>query len=86
MTFVLVEAVKNTNIAVYQNNKSMDQQNSDFNYFLENMGNLYQKYGNKFVAVKNQNIIGTYNNFNKAFELTVKNFSFFLGGLNIKFV
>jgi len=44
----------------------------DFNYFLENMNKLYRKYGNKFVVVKNQNVLGAYNDFNKALETTLK--------------
>ena len=44
----------------------------DFNYFLENMGNLYRKYGNKFVVLKNQKILGAYDNFNIALETTLK--------------
>jgi len=50
----------------------MDQQDLDFNYFLENMNKLYRKYGNKFVVVKNQNVLGAYNDFNKALETTLK--------------
>jgi len=54
------------------NNNYMDHQNIDFYYFLENMESLYRKHGNKFVAVKNKNILGVYDNFNNAFESTIK--------------
>lgn len=50
----------------------MDQQNLDFDYFLENMEELYRVYRHKFVAIKNRNILGTYNSFIKAYESTLK--------------
>ena len=50
----------------------MNQQDLDFTYFLENMGKLYQKYGHKFVVVKNQNILAAYDDFNKALEKILK--------------
>jgi hypothetical protein len=50
----------------------MDQQDLDFNYFLENMENLYRSHGHKFVAVKNLNILGIYDNFSEALESTLK--------------
>jgi hypothetical protein len=50
----------------------MDQQNLDFDYFLENMGTLYREYGNKFVVIKNQNVLGVYDNFNSAYETTLE--------------
>jgi len=50
----------------------MNQQDSDFNYFLENMNNFYRSYGQKFVVVKNQGVLGVYENFNKALESTLK--------------
>jgi len=50
----------------------MNQQDLDFNYFLENMNNFYRSYGQKFVVVKNQGVLGVYENFNKALETTLK--------------
>jgi len=50
----------------------MDQQDLDFQYFLENMDALYREHGQKFVAVKNQSILGVYDNFSEAFESTLK--------------
>jgi hypothetical protein len=50
----------------------MDQQDLDFNYFLENMENFYHAYGHKFVVVKNHGILGVYENFNNALESTLK--------------
>jgi len=50
----------------------MNQQDQDFNYFLENMENLYHTHGHKFVVVKNQSIMAVYNNFMDAYETTAK--------------
>jgi len=50
----------------------MNQQDLDFNYFLENMNDFYRSYGQKFVVVKNQGILGVYENFNNALESTLK--------------
>ena len=50
---------------------SMEQQNLDFNYFIENMAELYRKYGHKFIVVKNQNILGAYDDFMIAYENTL---------------
>jgi len=50
----------------------MEQQNLDFKYFLENMGNFYRTYGQKFVVVKNQSILAVYDNFMDACENTLK--------------
>lgn len=33
---------------------------SDFDFFIENYQNLYEKYGHKFLAVKNKEILGAY--------------------------
>jgi len=50
----------------------MDQQNLDFNYFLENMEDFYRKYGHKFIVVKNKSVLGTYDDFINAYESTLK--------------
>jgi len=50
----------------------MDKQNIDFKYFLKNMGKFYTEYGHKFVAVKNKNILGVYEDFNEALDNTLK--------------
>lgn len=34
---------------------------TDFNFFIENYQEFYQKYGHKFLAIKNKNILGAYN-------------------------
>jgi len=50
----------------------MTMQDQDFDYFLKNMDKLYKTHGQKFVTVKNQNFLGTYNTFNEALETTLK--------------
>jgi len=50
----------------------MDQQDIDFNYFLENMESFYSTYGQKFVVVKNRSVLGVYDNFDDALETTLK--------------
>ena len=50
----------------------MNAQDKDFDYFLANMQNLFSKHGHKFVAVKNQSILGVYDTFNDALENTLK--------------
>jgi len=50
----------------------MNQQDQDFNYFLENMENLYRTYGQKFVVVKNHSILAVYDDFMAAYENTLK--------------
>jgi len=47
-------------------------QDQDFEYFLRNMERLYQAHGHKYVAIKNQNILGVYGSFNDALENTIK--------------
>jgi len=47
-------------------------QDQDFDYFLQNMEGLYQTHGHKFVAIKNQTILGIYDTFNDALESTLK--------------
>jgi fibrillarin-like rRNA methylase len=47
-------------------------QNQDFEFFLQNMEAFYKTYGHKFVAVKNQNILGAYDTFNDALDTTLK--------------
>jgi len=44
----------------------------DFDFFLQNMEELYKEHGHIFVAVKNRNILGTYDTFNNALETTLK--------------
>lgn len=47
-------------------------QNQDYDYFLKNMEGIYQKYGHKFVAIKDLHILGAYSTFNDALNETLK--------------
>lgn len=35
-------------------------QETDFQWFLEHFSELFEKYGNTYVAIKNKTVIGTY--------------------------
>jgi len=48
-------------------------QDQDYEYFLQNMGKLYEQYGHKFLAIKDRQILGVYDNFNEALDDTLKN-------------
>jgi fibrillarin-like rRNA methylase len=50
----------------------MAVQNQEFQFFLQNMETFYKTYGHKFVAVKNQGILGAYDSFNDALDTTLK--------------
>ncbi len=43
---------------------------SDFNYFIEHYDELYEKYGHKFIAIKNHEILGTYDDLESAINVT----------------
>jgi len=47
-------------------------QDQDYEYFLQNMEDIYQEHGHKFVTIKNQNILGAYDNFDDALNKTLK--------------
>jgi len=47
-------------------------QEQDYDYFLENIGDLYNQYGHKFLAIKNRQILGAYDNFDNALSETLK--------------
>jgi fibrillarin-like rRNA methylase len=47
-------------------------QEQDFEYFIQNMGDFYKRYGHKFLVIKNKNIIGSYDTFNTALDETLK--------------
>jgi len=48
------------------------QQEQDYEYFLQNIGELYELYGHKFLAIKNRQILGAYDNFDDALDETLK--------------
>ena len=47
-------------------------QDQDYEYFLQNMEELYKRYGRKFLAIKNQRILGVYDDFDDALDSTLK--------------
>lgn len=44
----------------------------EFKYYLDNQTELVEKYNNKFIAIKNQKVIGAYNSHGEALEQTSK--------------
>jgi len=44
----------------------------DFDFFLQNMEKLYKVHGQKFVAIKDHNILGAYDTFNEALKTTLE--------------
>jgi hypothetical protein len=36
-------------------------QEQDYEYFLQNTSEFYKKYGHKYLAIKNQCVLGVYN-------------------------
>ncbi|MDR0322681.1 MAG: hypothetical protein LBI28_14395 [Treponema sp.] len=47
-------------------------QNQDYEYFLQNMEGLYKQYGHKFLALKDRQILGVYDDFKTALDETLK--------------
>jgi hypothetical protein len=47
-------------------------QDQDFDYFLQNVGSFYKRYGHKFLAVKNKAVLGVYDSFDTAIYETLK--------------
>ena len=44
-------------------------QDSDYKWFEENLGELYQRYGDAYVIIKNKTVLGSYRTFHKAVEI-----------------
>jgi hypothetical protein len=42
----------------------------DYDYFKNNLNDLYKQYGHRFLAIKNQQVIGVYNDFDTAYAKT----------------
>ena len=45
-------------------------QRADFNWFLNNYNDLYEKYGHKYLVIKEQSILGAYDNIREAIDNT----------------
>ena len=49
---------------------------SDFQWFLDNYNELYNKYGHKVFAIQNQKIIGIFEDKNSAIDITSEKYDF----------
>ena len=45
-------------------------QNSDFEWFVQNILKLYKLYGNKYIAIKNKTVLGTYGSYSEGVKQT----------------
>ena len=45
----------------------------DYDYYISNLPDLYTEYGHCFLAIKNQKIIGVFNDFKTAYDETIRN-------------
>lgn len=45
-------------------------QNSDFEWFVQNILKLYKLYGNKYIAIKNKTVLGVYDSYSEGIEQT----------------
>lgn len=52
------------------NTYSEDDRKRDFDFFIENYEKLYQKYGHKFLVIRNQEILGSYDSELSAINIT----------------
>lgn len=50
------------------------ERKEDFKYFLSIYDELYKKYGTKYFAIKNKQILGVYDNMKSAIENTKKEY------------
>ena len=46
-------------------------QDKDFEWFLKNYDALYERYGNSYLVIKQEKVIGVYDSFSKAVETTM---------------
>lgn len=51
----------------------IDRKN-DFQWFLDNYDELYQRYGHKVFAIQNKKILGLYDNKNEAINITAQKY------------
>lgn len=47
-------------------------QDMDYQWFLDNYDELYQKYGDSYIAIKNQKVLGVYTSFAQGVLTTQK--------------
>lgn len=53
-------------------------QRSDFNWFLNNYNDLYNKYGHKFLVIKNKTVLGAYEGVREALDNTEEEMGTFI--------
>ncbi len=51
-----------------------NEREADFTYFLEHYQEFYQKYGHKYIVIKNKNVLGTYDTEVNAIETTIQKY------------
>ena len=49
-------------------NYTDNERKNDFDFFIKNYKELYKKYGHKFLAIKNKEILGSYESVTEALE------------------
>lgn len=49
-----------------------ENRNSDFEWFLDNYNNFYKEYGRKIIVIKNQSVLGVFDDKNSAIDETIK--------------
>jgi hypothetical protein len=52
-------------------NKNVNIQDTDFEWFLENYSELFKQYGEAYLVIKDEEVIGVYNDFNNAIDTTL---------------
>lgn len=55
-------------------NYAETERRNDFHWFLENYDQIYQKYGCKYIAIRNKTILGVYNGMREAIDETSKQY------------
>ena len=47
-------------------------QEKDYKWFLDNYDNLFEEYGHKYLAIKNQTVLGAYSSYADAVRTTAR--------------
>lgn len=58
-------------------------QDKDFQWFLKNYNDLYTQYGESYVAISNETVLGAYNSYAEGVRETMKSFP--LGSFIVQF-
>lgn len=49
-----------------------DMQNADYEWFLEHCSELFNKFGNTYLAIKNKTVLGAYSTYAEGVKTTLK--------------